>query len=151
LQWDSDNRLRQVKEGACSRMTASYSGVGLRVNKWDSWTGNHDYSRAGGGIVHDSNGAGTVITPGFAQRQGTTDRFTHKDWLGSSRYLSDSTGNAFPRATRFDAFGNRSATGGTDPYTATDFQFAGGAGHQTEYATATDPGLGLQYLRQRYY
>src|SRR5262249_35637623 len=32
--WDGDDRLRQVKEGANSRFTASYGGDGLRTNKW---------------------------------------------------------------------------------------------------------------------
>src|SRR5205085_11461703 len=32
-----------------------------------------------------------------------------------------------------------------------DEQFAGAWGYQTEWASATEPGLGLQYLQQRYY
>src|SRR5262249_43325558 len=60
-------------------------------------------------------------------------------------------GTNLPSALRYDAFGNRSATGGTDPFDSTDFQFAGGFGYQTEYASATEPGLGLEYLEQRYY
>jgi RHS repeat-associated protein len=69
--------------------------------------------------------------------------------VGSTRYLSDNTGNSFPSALRFDAFGQRSATSG--PVQPTTFQYAGGWAYQTEYADATDPGLGLQYLQQRYY
>jgi RHS repeat-associated protein len=148
--WDGDDRLRTVKEGASTRFTATYDGVGLRVGKWDTWIGQHDFSRGPGGVVHDSNGS-FVYTPGLAHRQGTEDRFYHGDWLGSTRYLSDVTGNSFPSALRFDAYGQRSATGGTDAYHSTDFQFAGASGYQTEYASATEPGLGLQYLEQRYY
>src|SRR5207247_5517161 len=81
----------------------------------------------------------------------STDRFYHSDWLGSTRYPSDSTGNSFPSALRFDAFGNRSATGGTDPPSASEFQFAGSLGYKTEYASAAEPGVGLQLLGQRYY
>jgi len=101
-------------------------------------------------VVHDSN-ANTSYTPGLAHRQGSADRFYHSDWLGSTRFLSDGTGIDFPSALRYDAFGRRSATGGVDPYHPSDFQFAGAWGYQTEYATAADPGLGLQYLQQRYY
>ena len=140
LSWDADDRLRSVKNGTDTWLSASYDADGTRVSKTDFWTGAHNYSWGAGGLVHDSSGSGTVYTPGFAQRQGSTDRFSHDDWLGSSRYLSDSTGNAFPAALRFDAFGNRSATGGTDPYDATEFQFAGGAGYETEYASGTEPG-----------
>jgi RHS repeat-associated protein len=148
--WDGDDRLRSVKEGATTRFSANYDGDGLRVFKSDSWTGNHDYSWGPGGVLHDTNGS-TVYTPGLAQRQGSTDRFLHSDWVGSTRYLSDSTGNSFPAALRFDAFRGRSATGGTDPYHSADYQFAAGSGYQTEDASATEPGLGLQYLQQRYY
>jgi RHS repeat-associated protein len=91
-----------------------------------------------------------TYTSGLWRADGGTDRFCHSDWLASVRYFSDSSGNSFPSALRYDGFGNRCATGGTDPYDPSDFQFAGGAGYQTEFASATDPGLGLQLLQQRY-
>jgi RHS repeat-associated protein len=76
----------------------------------------------------------------------------HHDRLGSTRYTSDISGTTFPQILRFDAFGNRSATGGIAPYTSTDLQFAGDWGYQTEWSGgSSDPGLGLQYLGQRYY
>ena len=65
-----------------------------------------------------------------------------------TRYLSDTTGNNFPWMLRYDAFGGRSATGGTDGYYPSDSQFAGGFGYQTERASPTEPGLGLQYLER---
>src|SRR5207248_11069088 len=111
--------------------------------------GSHDYSRGEAGILYDSS-ATTVYTPGLAQRAGGVDRFFHTDWLGSTRYLSDGSGNSFPSGLRYSAFGERSATGGTDPYDPSDFQFAAAHGYQTEYASATEPGLGLDYLEQRY-
>ena len=151
LTWDADDRLRSVKNGTDTWLSASYDGDGTRVSKSDFWTGAHNYSWGPGGVVHDSSGSGTVHTPGFAQRQGSIDRFYHDDWLGSTRYLSDSTGNAFPAALRFDAFGNRSASAGTDAFDPTEFQFAGSAGYETEYASGTEPGVGLQLLGQRYY
>jgi RHS repeat-associated protein len=36
-------------------------------------------------------------------------------------------------------------------FVPSDFGFAGGWGYQSEYFDATNPGLGLQYLEQRYY
>jgi RHS repeat-associated protein len=152
LSWDGDDRLRAVTAGSTSYLTASYNGDGLRIAKTDPWTGTHHFSWGPGGVLTDDNGAGNVYTPGLARRQGSTHRFTHDDWIGSTRYLSDSTGNSFPNALLFDAYGNRGATSGT-PYDPLDFQFAGGEGYQTEYADATnnEPGVGLQYLQQRYY
>jgi RHS repeat-associated protein len=67
------------------------------------------------------------------------------DWLGNSRYLVDNTGNGFPQTLRLDVFGNRSLTRGPDPYDATDFQFAGPVGYQT------DPETSLLLLTHRHY
>jgi RHS repeat-associated protein len=148
--WDGDDRLRTVKQGSTSVLTANYDGGGLRTAKSDSWTGAHTYTWGPGGIVYDNN-TGVTTTPGLSKRASGVDRFFHSDWLGSTRYLSDNTGNNFPSALRYDAFGGRSATGGADPYDPTDYQFGGQSGYQTEYASATEPGVGLQYLEQRYY
>jgi RHS repeat-associated protein len=77
------------------------------------------------------------------------DQFFRTDWLGSTRYLSDSTGNGFPNALRYDAFGQRSATGGA--YDPSPFQFASDWGYQSEFASGPETGTGLEYLDQRYY
>src|SRR5207244_657343 len=98
----------------------------------------HDYSWGPGGIVFDSSGS-TVLTPGLAQRSNGVDRFSHPDWIGSARYLTDSTGNVAPSALRYDAFGERMALAG--PAYPAEFQFAAKSGYQTEYADASDPGL----------
>jgi RHS repeat-associated protein len=141
FRWDTDGRLREVKEGLTPVVTSSYASDGERVSKTDLATGVHVYSFG----LFDSAGA-TVYTPGFAQRRGVTDRFFHDDWLGSTRYLTDS-GQAVTSAMRFDAYGARSALGGTDGPHPTDYQYAGAHGYQRE---ATD-GLDLDYLYQRYY
>jgi hypothetical protein len=138
-----------VNEGSTNRITASYDGDGLRVAKSDTWTSAHNYTWGPGGVLFDSNNSSTD-TPGFAQNQGGTDRYLHSDWIGSTRYLSDSTGNSFPGMLRYDAFGGRSSTGGTDGYYPSASQFAGDFGYQTEYASTTEPGLGLQYLERSY-
>jgi hypothetical protein len=41
-----------------------------------------------------------TYTPGISQNVNGTDTFFHTDWLGSTRHLSDSTGNSFPAALR---------------------------------------------------
>jgi RHS repeat-associated protein len=129
---------------------ATYDASGLRTSKSDSYeNATHDYTWGPSGIVHDSANGGTNFTPGLAERRGTTDKFVHGDWLGSTRYLSDSTGNNTPNALRFDGYGRLSASqGGVHP---TEFQWAGGWGYQREWSSESDPGLGLDYLQQRYY
>jgi RHS repeat-associated protein len=110
----------------------------------------HDYSYSPYGLMHESNPT-TVYTPGYGHRSNGINTFYHHDWLGSSRWTSDLTGNAFPQALRFDAFGNRSATQAPASWHPTDLQFAGDWGYQSEWASSTEPGLALNYLEQRYY
>jgi hypothetical protein len=74
--WDGGDRLRSVIKGVDTWLGASYDGSGTRVGKNDLWTGTHNYSWGPGGIVADSVGGTTITsTPGFAQRQGSTDLF----------------------------------------------------------------------------
>ena len=98
-------------------------------------------------MLYDSNN--TVYTPGFGQRSGGADRFSHAGLDGTS-YLSDGAG-AFPSALRYEAFGNRTAT--AEPAHPTPFLFggAGGAGAETEYADGSDTGLGLVHTGGGYY
>jgi hypothetical protein len=110
--WDADDRLRLVQENGVTRFSALYDGDGTRVHKEDTRGGvltANDYSYGPGGLLWSSN-PNTVYTPGFGHRSNGVSTFYHTDWLGSTRYTSDSTGNTFPQALRFDAFGNRSAT-----------------------------------------
>jgi RHS repeat-associated protein len=121
------------------------------VDNGRAWSGTHNYSRGPGGVLHDSNGTGIVFTPGLAERKGgTTDRFYHSDWLGSTRYLSDSTGNNFPNGLRYDGYGRKASQTGGD-WHPSQFLFAGGWGYQTEYTDEWQATVGLQYLEQRYY
>lgn len=84
----------------------------------------------------------TVYTPGVSQRENGVDSFFHPDWLDSTRYLTDGSGNTAVSSFRFDAFGGKMAGSGPD---STAFKFAGGWGYQSDA-----PG-GLQLLGARYY
>jgi RHS repeat-associated protein len=156
FKWDGSDRLRLVLDHATQAtfFSATYNGDGLRVKKSDTRAGalqQHDYSYGPTGLLWDSN-PNTVYTPGFGHRSNGISKFYQTDWLGSTRYVTDSTGNTATQGLRFDAFGQRIAMSGTEPYHATDVQFAGGWGYQTEYSGgASEPGLGLEYLQQRYY
>jgi RHS repeat-associated protein len=145
--WDGDHRLRSLVQGGVTTFTARYDGSGLRRSKWDSATGQHDFTWGLGGVLKNSNGS-TVYTPGLAERKNGSDTFYHSDWLGSTRYLSDDTGNSFPHGLRYDAYGRKTAKSGSD-WNPSSFQFAGAWGYQSEAGTDVAPGL--QYLEQRYY
>ena len=148
--FDGDDRLREVKQGAASKLTAGYNGGGIRTNKWDAWSGQHDFSWGPGGVLYDSFQT-TTYTPGVSQRKNGTDRFMHGDWLGSTRYMTDIGGNYMAQERiLYDGFGNQAYRTGENTRPG-DFQFAGRWGYQTEYAFGTEPGVGLQYLEQRYY
>jgi RHS repeat-associated protein len=110
----------------------------------------HDYSWSQYGLIWESN-PNTMYTPGFGHRSNGVNSFYHTDWLGSTRYTSTDGGTSFPQGLRFDAFGNRSATMDPAAYHPGDLQYAGAHGYQTDWASATEPGLGLNYLEQRYY
>jgi RHS repeat-associated protein len=144
--WDSDERLRLAldESTSASLLTATYAADGERITKTDVVTGGHVYSYG----LYDSY-LQTYYTPRLMQRQSVQgpDRFFHPDWLGSTRYLSNGNGTATPAMLRYDAYGNRSASAGTDPAHPTDFQWAGGEGYMRE----ADTSLGLDYLYQRYY
>jgi hypothetical protein len=151
--WDGQDRLRTVKQGGLDFFTAEYNGDGLGVKNSDTRAGlltPHVFSWSPMGVLHDSH-QDTRFTPGWGQREGGSmgvDRFFHSDWLGSTRYLSDSTGDNFPSELLYDAYGN-GETPPLGPDHPTDYLFAGQWGYQTEYQTGSEPGLGLQYLEQR--
>jgi RHS repeat-associated protein len=89
------------------------------------------------------------LTPRLSHRKNATDRFYHSGWLGSTRYLSDSTGNSFPNGMRYDGYGRKVSQTGGD-WHPSQFLFAGGWGYQTEYSDDWQGTIGLQYLEQRY-
>jgi RHS repeat-associated protein len=126
-------KLREVFDliGLASRYTAQYDASGERVSSVLAGVG-HVYS-GGAGLLHDTADS-TVYTPGVSQRKAGVDSFFHQDWIGSTRYLTDSTGMNAPTAYRFDAFGNTSAAAGPN---ATSLKFAGA----DEYQADAPPGF----------
>jgi RHS repeat-associated protein len=96
----------------------------------------HGLAEEGGGVIR------RLHTPGLGERRGTADRFFQEDWLGTTRYLTDSAGQA-PSALRFDAYGNETQRQG--PRDPTAFQYAGSWGYRR------DGDLGLDLLHHRWY
>jgi hypothetical protein len=102
-----------VKAGANTIWTAEYNEDGLRTRKTE-FRGpdffDHKYSYGPWGLLFDSHPS-HVYTPGWGHRSNGINTFYHSDWLGSTRYTSDISGNSLPQVLRTDAFGNPSATG----------------------------------------
>ena len=148
LYWDGADQLNQINvHGGSAVFGTRYNGDGQRVTMQDTAGGGfptqHEFTLGLGGPLYDSYNSATY-TPGVSQRVNGVDSYFHSDWLGSTRYQSSSTGDNFPDALRYDAFGNRSATGGT--YDPAPSQFAADWGYQTEFASGPEQGIGLQYL-----
>jgi RHS repeat-associated protein len=146
--WDGAGKLRRIRENATGSTlySAEYDAEGTRVRSVQGGV-THTYSY-GAGLLKDASSAGNITyTPGINQRTGTTDLYYHQDWLGSTRYLSDSTGLNAPNAYRFDAYGSQSAFAGTD---STKQKWIGGLGYQSDLpggmmhvgARAYDPVVG---------
>jgi RHS repeat-associated protein len=109
----------------------------------------NEYTWGAGGMLHSSN-PNTLYVPGTGCRSNGVYRWFQLDWLGSTRSLTDAAGNTTSEQ-RYEAFGSRSAKTGSDPFHPSDFQWGGGWGYQTETAFSNEPGLGLNYIEQRYY
>jgi RHS repeat-associated protein len=109
----------------------------------------NEYTWGPGGMVHSSN-PNTLYVLGTGRRSNGQYRWFQLDWLGSTRSLTDAAGSTTSKQ-RYEAFGSRSAKTGTDPFHPSDFQWGGGWGYQTETAFSNEPGLGLNYIEQRYY
>jgi RHS repeat-associated protein len=139
LDWDGMRKLRRLRCQGQERYTAEYDSSGARVRS-RLYGVDHLYSY-GAGLLHDEAG-NTVYTPGVSQRREGADAYFHADWIGSTRYLTNSTGLTAPTAYRFDAYGRLSAAAGPD---VTSSKFAGGHGYENDA-----PG-GLQLLGARYY
>jgi RHS repeat-associated protein len=66
--------------------------------------------------------------------------------------VTDVSGSTATAAQSYDAFGAVDAQAPGSPNHPTDLAFAGAWGYQTEWSNgASEPGLGLDYLQQRYY
>ena len=77
----------------------------------------------------------------LSQRRGTTSHYHHHDALGSTRFLTDSSGNVTDTYL-YDAWGNSVASTGT---TVNPFKWVGKYGYHTDNST------GLVYVRARMY
>jgi YD repeat-containing protein len=139
LDWDGTGTLRRIRDAATGTVlyAATYDGAGDRVTQTQGGV-THTFSY-GARLLRNDRATGTrTYTPGVSQRNPSTDLFPHEDWLGSTRYLTASTGLTAPTAYRFDAYGNTSANGGPD---GTALKLAGQHEYQSDvYGGLPQPG-----------
>lgn len=135
-----DGAGRLIRHGASA--TYSYNADGLRVSKtvdgvtknftWDTTTGNPD-------MLSDGTADYIYGPTGPLERiQGGSATYYQQDRLGSTRAITDQTGDVVGTYT-YDAFGNPTASTGTT---------ANPLGYTGQYQ---DPESGYLYLRLRYY
>ncbi len=146
LQWDYNNKLKQITYPGGATNTFQTNDAGQRVSKTDSsgtTTCLFDSEEAAWAVLADSRADYTRggVTGLISERQGSTSRFYHGDQLASTRGLTN-TSQTITDTREFDAWGLLVNSTGT---TATPFGFAGGHGYQR------DPDSGLKLLGERYY
>ncbi|HJP82670.1 MAG TPA: RHS repeat-associated core domain-containing protein, partial [Fimbriimonadaceae bacterium] len=81
-----------------------------------------------------------VYTPGISERRSGVSKWSHQDYLGSTKALTNSS-ETVTDTRQYDAFGLQTGSTGSNP---TPFGFAGGWGYQSDET-------GLQLLGHRYY
>ena len=143
--WDKAGRLAGWTEGS-ETASYEYNGDGVRVERTVNGTATTYLQDLAGGlpvVLRDTtSGTSTDYVYGVdlitTIDSGGAPTFYHGDGLGSTRLLTDSSGNITDQYT-YDAFGSeRTHTGGSDnPFTYTGEQ--------------ADPDNGLIFLRMRYY
>jgi len=143
--YDGANRLTQVISGTTT-VEFAYDGDGRRTSKTVNGTAtNYVYDTIAGlayVLVEETGGSNTLYTYGAdliaMTDPGGTQQYYHYDGLGSTRNLTNGSGQEIASYS-YDVFGGiRSMTGSP----TNDFTFAG---------EQVDDETGLIYLRARYY
>ena len=91
-------------------------------------------------LLHDKHDGAAVYTPGISERRSGVSKWSHQDYLGSTKALTNSS-ETVTDTRQYDAFGLQTGSTGSTP---TPFGFAGGWGYQSDET-------GLQLLGHRYY
>jgi RHS repeat-associated protein len=143
IEWDANNKLRAVKQGASTLASFTYDGSGRRSSKTTSGV-TTTYVYEGAQFLEQRRSTGTTnrffYGPGIDQVlaqiiDGTTS-FNVADHLGSLVTTTDSFGT--PTVTReYDPWGNLQQGSTADGYAFTGREW--------------DPEIGLYYYRARYY
>lgn len=141
--WNSRNQLTQIQQGGNTLASYQYDALGRRISKTEAGT-TTGYLYDGADAVQETQGA--TINPlltglGIDQRYARNDSggrtYFLTDHLGSTRALTDATGNVVNRYD-YTAYGQTSQTGSgfSNPY---------------QYTGRERDVTGLYYYRARYY
>ena len=143
-EWDAENRLLAVKQGASTLASFTYNGNGLRATKTvgsATWAflyeGNHvaEERLSTGGTIRNFHALGTDDWLGRQEANGTAT-YLVADHLGSIARQTTAAGQ--PTLTReYDPWGNQSQNAAVGGFAYTGREW--------------DPETGLQYYRARYY
>ncbi|MEG4367187.1 RHS repeat-associated core domain-containing protein, partial [Microcoleus sp. C2C3] len=144
--WNQENRLVGVQSSNGDAISYSYDTDGVRVSKTVNGVTteflvdkNRDYAQVLEESVNNVLSASYVYGLDLiSQERGSADSFYLVDGLGSTRGLTDGSGNVTDSYS-YDAFGNAIASSGN---VENDYLFAG---------EQFDEDLEQYYLRQRYY
>jgi RHS repeat-associated protein len=143
-EWDAENRLIAVKQGAATLASFAYDGAGRRVQKVAAGV-TTTYAYDGDGVIEERRSPGTTLRyvrgPVIDQHWGMrncagTDTYFLADHLGSVVQTTNASGTV--TLTRdYDAYGNPLAGSGQSGYAYTGREW--------------DSEIGLYYYRARYY
>src|SRR5882724_995007 len=142
--WDYENRLKQAALSSGVTINYSYDALGRRIQRASSASGTTKFVYDGPDAIRDlDSGGGTTADylngPGIDNKLreavGGTPAYFLTDHLGTTRALTDSSGNVTTSLT-YDSFGNPSGGSSSTRFTYTGREF--------------DSDTSLMYYRARY-
>lgn len=141
--YDGWNELTKVSLSGGVIRRYSYDADGRRVRSYDGASRNTRFVYSGLNVVYevpDGGGSGTlrfyVGGQQVAEKTGSTVTYLHQDHLGSTRLITDASGNRVFRSN-YQPFGVDSGKSGSE-----EFRYTG---------KPTDDSTGLYYYGARYY
>jgi RHS repeat-associated protein len=140
--WDYDNRLKEVRQNGNLLFSYTYDPNGRRVRSLNSGTGvTTTYVYAGINVIYEATlteSTDYLYANGMriAKKTGATVKYFHSDHLGSTRLVTDSSGQPTFESD-YKPFGEEANATGTEKYTFTG-QFI-------------EADIGLYYFGARWY
>jgi RHS repeat-associated protein len=140
--WDYENRLKQVTRPDSTTISYKYDALGRRIQRSKSTGGSTNYVYDGEDVIKDINSDGSTvdylnglgIDDKLKQTSSSATLYFSQDHLGSTRALTDSSGNVV-ESVSYDSFGNGASTLSRYGYTGREW----------------DADANLYYYRNRWY
>jgi RHS repeat-associated protein len=140
--WDYENRLKQVTRPDSTTVSYKYDALGRKIQRNKSTGGSTNYIYDGADVIKDINSDNSTVEylngPGIDNKLRQTSSagtlYFSQDHLGSTRALTDSSGNVV-ESISYDSFGNGSSALSRYGYTGREW----------------DADSNLYYYRNRWY